>query len=158
MPELSGTDQRLADLGIILPEVLRPVANYLGVKQSGDLLYVSGQIGDIKGAVGADVSLEEGQECARQAVLYMLAKVRAAIGSLDRVASVDKLLGFVRSAPDFTMQPKVIDGASDLLIAIFGGEIGPHSRTATGVLQCPYGAAVQLEMTLRLRDAYTKVQ
>lgn len=145
-------EQRLADLGIILPEVLKPVANYLGVKRSGDLLYVSGQIGDIKGAVGADVTLEEGQECARQAVLYMLAKVKLSLGRLDRVTSVDKLLGFVRSAPDFTAQPRVIDGASDLLIAVFGEEIGAHSRTATGVLQCPYGAAVQLEMTLRIRD------
>ena len=148
-------EQRLIDLGITLPPVLEPVANYLGVKQAGDLLYVSGQIGDIKGAVGADVSLEEGQECARQAVLYMLAKVKAALGTLDRVAAVDKLLGFVRSAPDFTQQPRVVDGASDLLTAIFGEEIGPHSRTATGVLQCPYGAAVQLEMILRVRDHAT---
>jgi hypothetical protein len=103
--------------------------------------------------VGTDVTLEGGQECARQALLYMLAKVQRELGSLDRVASVDKLLGFVRSAPDFTQQPKVVDGASDLLIAIFGEEIGPHSRTATGVLQCPYGGAVQLKMTLRIRDA-----
>jgi enamine deaminase RidA (YjgF/YER057c/UK114 family) len=144
-------EKRLAELGITLPPVLKPVANYLGVKQAGDLLYVSGQIGDIKGAVGADVTLEEGQECARQALLYMLSKVKASLGSLDRVVSIDKLLGFVRSAPDFTQQPKVIDGASDLLVAIFGDEIGPHSRTATGVLQCPYGSAVQLEMTLRVR-------
>ena len=146
-------EQRLAELGITLPEVLKPVANYLGVKQSGDLLYVSGQIGDIKGAVGSDVTLEEGQECARQALLYMLAKVKRHLGGLDRVASVDKLLGFVRSAPDFTQQPKVVDGASDLLVAVFGEDIGPHSRTATGVLQCPYGAAVQLEMTLRIRSS-----
>ena len=148
--ETSIVEKRLSEMGLTLPPAKEPVANYIGCKQSGDLLYVSGQIGDIRGAVGGCLSVEDGQLCARSAVLHMLRTVKAAIGDLDRIASVDKLLGFVRSAPDFIGQPKVLDGASDLLIAIFG-DAGKHSRTATGVLQTPYGSAVQLEMTLRLK-------
>lgn len=146
----SIVERRLNEMGLTLPPAKEPVANYLGCKQSGDLLYVSGQIGDIRGAVGGCLSVEDGQLCARSAVLHMLQTVKTAIGDLDRVDSVDKLLGFVRSAPDFIKQPKVLDGASDLLIALFG-EAGRHSRTATGVLQTPFGSAVQLEMTLRLK-------
>lgn len=148
--ETSIVEQRLHGLGLTLPPVKEPVANYLGCKQSGDLLYVSGQIGDVRGTVGGCLTIEDGQLCARNAILIMLRTVKTAIGDLDRVASVDKLLGFVRSAPDFIEQPKVLDGASDILIALFG-EIGRHSRTATGVLQTPFGSAVQLEMTLRLK-------
>ncbi len=111
---------------------------------------MAGQIGDVRGAVGSEVTVVEGQLCARQAVIYMLGTVKGAIGDLDRIASVDQLVGYVRSAPDFTAQPVVVDGASDLLVEIFG-EAGHHARTATGVLQTPFGAAVQLEMTLRLK-------
>jgi enamine deaminase RidA (YjgF/YER057c/UK114 family) len=145
----SAVEARMAELGIALPPPRAPVANYLGCKQSGDILHVSGQIGAIKGAVGSDLTVAEGQECARQAVVVMLGTVKGAIGNLDRIVSVDRLTGYVRSAPDFTAQPAVVDGASNLLIEIFG-EAGRHARTATGVLQTPYGAAVQLEMTLRL--------
>ncbi len=143
-------ESRLVALGLEFPPPRRPVANYVGCKQSGDLLFVSGQIGDVRGAVGSDVTKEDGRLCARQAALYMLGTVKGAIRDLDRIASVEKVLGFVRSAPDFTEQPYVIDGASDLLIEIFG-EAGRHSRTATGVMQLPFGASVQLEMTLRLK-------
>ncbi len=146
----SEVERKLDALGLKLPPLKQPVAKYLGCKQSGDLLYVSGQVGDIRGAVGHDVTLEEGQQCAREAVLHMLRTVKAAIGDLDRIASIDKVLGFVRSDPEFTAQPEVVNGASDLLIALFG-EAGQHSRTATGVLQTPFGASVQLEMTLRLK-------
>ncbi|HUS54165.1 MAG TPA: RidA family protein [Thermohalobaculum sp.] len=149
-PEISNVERRLTALGLELPPSKQPVANYLGCKRSGDLLYVSGQIGLVRGAVGSDVTLAQGQQCAREAVLQMLRTVDDTTGDLDQIVSVEKLLGFVRSAPDFTEQPKVIDGASDLLIAIFG-EAGRHSRTATGAPQLPFGAAVQLEMTLRLR-------
>jgi enamine deaminase RidA (YjgF/YER057c/UK114 family) len=147
----SNVERQLMAIGLDLPPSKQPVANYLGCKQSGDLLYVSGQIGVVRGAVGSDVTLAEGQLCARQAVLQMLRTVKDQIGDLDRIVSVDKLLGFVRSAADFTQQPKVIDGASDLLIALFG-EAGRHSRTATGAPQLPFGASVQLEMTLRVRS------
>lgn len=146
---LSRVEQRLRELGHELRAPKEPVANYLGCKRVGDVLHVSGQIGEIKGAVGADLTVEQGRECARQAVLIMLATVKNTIGDLDLIAGVDRLTGFVRSAPDFTEQPQVVDGASDLLVALFG-EAGRHARTATGVLQTPFGAAVQLEMTLRL--------
>ena len=148
--DTSMVERQLKSIGQELPPSKPPVANYLGCKQSGDLLYVSGQIGLVRGAVGSDVTVAEGQLCARQAVLQMLRTVKDQISDLDQIASVEKLLGFVRSADDFTEQPKVIDGASDLLIAVFG-EAGRHSRTATGAPQLPFGASVQLEMTLRLR-------
>ncbi len=152
MPGRRRTDVvegRLRALGLELPPPRKPVANYIGCKRSGDLLFVAGQIGDVRGAVGGDVTRDDGRLCARQAVLYMLGTVKGAIGNLDRIASVDKVLGFVRSAPDFTEQPYVIDGASDLLIELFG-DAGRHSRTATGVMQLPFGASVQLEITVRL--------
>ena len=152
LTETSAVDNRLVTLGLELPPSKEPVANYLGCKRSGDLLYVSGQIGLVRGAVGSDVTVAEGQLCARQAVLQMLRTVKDELGDLDQVVSVDKLLGFIRSAADFTDQPKVLDGASDLLIALFG-DAGRHSRSATGSPQLPYGASVQLEMTLRLRPA-----
>ena len=147
---ISAVERRLQVIGLELPPEKEPVANYVGCKQSGDRLYVSGQIGDIRGAVGGCLTVEDGQLCARSAVLQMLRTVKSAIGDLDRIASVDKMLGFVRSAPNFIEQPKVLDGAFDLLIALLG-EAGRHSRTATGVLQTPYGSAVQLELTLRLK-------
>ncbi len=148
--EISEVERRLHAMGLELPPWKQPVAKYLGCKQSGDLLYVSGQIGDVRGAVGSDVTIEEGRQCARQAILHMLRTVKTEIEDLDRIASVEKVLGFVRSAADFTEQPDVLNGASDLLIALFG-DAGQHSRTATGVLQTPFGASVQLEMTLRLK-------
>ena len=146
---ICAVERSLNATGLELPPRKAPVANYLGCKQSGDVLYVSGQIGDIRGVVGAGITKEEGQLCARQALLHMLRTVKEEIGSLDRIASIDKLLGFVRSAADFTGQPAVIDGASNLLVDLFG-DAGRHSRTATGVMQTPFGAAVQLEMTVRL--------
>ena len=143
-------EHRLNATGLELPSHKPSVANYLGCKQSGDLLYVSGQIGDIRGVVGAGITKQEGQHCAQQALLHMLRTVKEEIGSLDRIASIDKLLGFVRSAADFTEQPAAIDGASNLLVDLFG-VAGLHSKTAMGVTQTPFGAAVQLEMTVRLK-------
>ena len=102
------------------------------------------------GEVGSDVDLAQGQAAARGAVIDLLAIIKDAIGDLDLIESVDYMQGFVRSAPDFTQQPQVINGASDLLVDVFG-EAGRHARTATGVAQLPYGASVQLEMILRLK-------
>ena len=150
--EISMVERHLNSIGLELPPSKQPVANYLGCKRSGDLLYVSGQIGLVRGAVGRDVTVADGQLCARQAVLQMLRTVKDEIGDLDQIASVEKLLGFVRSSDEFTEQPKVVDGASDVLIAVFG-DAGRHSRTATGAAQLPFGASVQLEMTLRLELA-----
>lgn len=154
-PDTGTVERRLEAIGLELPPSKPLAANYLGCKRSGGLLHVSGQIGLVRGAVGSDVTVEQGRLCARQAVLQMLRTVKDEIGDLDRIASVEKLLGFVRSAAGFTGQPKVVDGASNLLIALFG-EAGRHSRTATGAPQLPFGAAVQLEMALRLRPAWRR--
>ncbi len=144
-------ESRLSELGENLPAARKPVANYLGCKRSGDTLYVSGRVSQVRGEVGTDIDLAKGQAAAKGALLDILAIVKAEIGDLDRIISVEKMNGFVRSAPSFTEQPKVIDGASDLLIQIFGDD-GQHARTATGVAQLPFGAAVQLEMVMRLRS------
>ena len=144
-------ESRLAELGEELPAAKKPVANYLGCKISGDTLYVSGRVSQMRGEVGTEIDLAQAQGAAKGALLDILAILKEEIGDLDRIVSVEKMNGFVRSAPSFTEQPKVIDGASDLLIQIFGDD-GGHARTATGVAQLPFGAAVQLEMVMRLRS------
>lgn len=146
---MSVVEQRLAGLGLSLPPATRPVANYVGTKQSGDLLFVSGRVSLVRGEVGSEVSPAEAKIAARDTALLILAIVKQDIGDLDRITSVDHVRGFVRSAPSFIDQPQVIDGASDLLVEIFG-ERGRHARTATGVGQLPFGAAVQLDMILRI--------
>lgn len=143
-------ENRLASLGETLPPYKKPVANYLGCKRSGEWLYVSGRVSPILGEVGTDLTVQEAQTAARKALLDILAIIKAEIGDLDEIRSIEKMTGFVRSGKDFTEQPRVIDGASDLLVALFG-EDGRHARTATGVAQLPFGAAVQLEMVVRLK-------
>ena len=143
-------ENRLAELGESLPAAKSPVANYLGCKRTGDMLYVSGRVSRIRGEVGSELDLARAQEAAKEALLDILAIVKAEIDDLDSVISIEKLNGFVRSAASFTDQPKVIDGASDLLVEIFGDD-GRHARTATGVAQLPFGAAVQIEMIMRLQ-------
>lgn len=145
----SRTERRLEALGLALPPAKAPVANYLGTKRSGDLLFVSGRVSALCGEVGSHVAVADAKTAARDTVLDLLAIIRQDIGDLDRIASVERVHGFVRSAPDFTGQPEVVDGASDLLVALFG-EAGRHARTATGASQLPFGAAVQLDMVLRL--------
>jgi enamine deaminase RidA (YjgF/YER057c/UK114 family) len=142
-------EDRLSGLGETLPAAKRPVANYLGCKRSGDTLYVSGRVSQVRGEVGTELTVAEAKVAAKDALLDILAIIKNDIGDLDKIVSVEKLVGFVRSAPSFTEQPKVIDGASDLLVALFG-ENGQHARTATGVAQLPFGAAVQLDMILKL--------
>jgi enamine deaminase RidA (YjgF/YER057c/UK114 family) len=149
---MSVVEDRLRALGLALPAAKAPVANYLGSKRSGDLLFVSGRVSQLRGEVGSDVALADAKTAARDAMLDLLAIVKQDIGDLDRIVSVEQVRGFVRSAPFFTKQPHVIDGASDLLIALFG-EQGRHARTATGAAQLPFGAAVQLDMVVRLSPA-----
>jgi enamine deaminase RidA (YjgF/YER057c/UK114 family) len=148
---MSQVEDRLSKLGESLPDAKKPVANYLGCKLAGNTLYVSGRVSQMRGEVGTDLTATEAQVAARSAMLDILAIIKDEIRDLDRIVSVEKLVGFVRSAPTFTEQPKVIDGASDLLISLFG-DSGRHARTATGVAQLPFGAAVQLEMILTLRN------
>ena len=140
---------RLGQLGIELPAPKRPVANYLGCKRSGDLLFVSARVSERAGEVGTQIDREEAKQAARQAALSILSIVQAEIGDLDRIESVERMQGFVRSAASFTEQPYVIDGASEVLIEIFG-QAGHHARTATGAAQLPFGAAVQLDMVMRM--------
>lgn len=148
---MDNIDRRLAELGVTLPPPKQPVANYVGCKQSGHQLFVSALVSQTRGAAGAEVSIEAAADAARATVLGLLAIVREHLGTLDRVASIDKMTGFVHSDAEFISQPAVVDGASRMLIDIFG-EAGRHARTATGVAQLPFGATVQLEMILSLRD------
>ena len=146
---MNAIEARLAAFGLALPPAKAPVANYIGTKRSGDLLFVSGRVSQLRGEVGTDVTAADARLAARDTVLDLLAIIKQDVGDLDRIASIDYVRGFVRSAPSFTDQPRVIDGASDLLVALFG-EDGRHARTATGAAQLPFGAAVQLDMVVRL--------
>ncbi|MEZ5920964.1 MAG: RidA family protein [Parvularculaceae bacterium] len=142
-------EEKLKSLGLALPAPHAPVGNYLGAKRSGDLLFVSARVSDLRGVVGADVTADEARIAARDTTLQILAIIKKEIGDLGLIASVESLRGFVRSASDFTEQPRVIDGASELLIALWG-EAGRHARSATGVNALPFGAAVQIDMVMRL--------
>ncbi len=148
---MSGIEDKLHSLGESLPQPKEPVANYLGCKVSGNTLYASGRVSLTRGELGTDLDVAQGQVAAKEAMLDILSIIKREIGDLDRIQSVEKMIGFVRSGATFTEQPKVIDGASDLLVNLFGAA-GRHARTATGVAQLPFGAAVQLELILRLKE------
>jgi enamine deaminase RidA (YjgF/YER057c/UK114 family) len=144
-------DARLAELGIEVPEAAAAVANYVGYVRSGNLVFVSGQVPLVDGAfkfqgkVGAEFSVEEGQEAARICAINIIAQLKAACGGdLDRVRRIVKLGGFVNSTPEFTDQPKVINGASDLMVAVFG-DAGRHSRAAVSAGALPLGVAVEVD-------------
>lgn len=150
-------DARLQELGITLPQAAAPVASYVPVVIHGDLAFVSGQVSFVdgellKGRLGEDVSLEDGMKAARGCGLMILAQLKAALGSLDRVVRVVKLGGFVNSAPDFTEQPKVVNGASDLMLEVFR-EAGKHARAAVGVPSLPLGVAVEVDAVVAIRSA-----
>ena len=144
-------EQRLANLGIELPEAASPAANYIPYVVTGNLVFVAGQItlwnGEIKykGRVGDDLSVDDGYQAARLCGLNLLAQVReAAGGDLDRVNRVVKLGGFVNSTPDFTDQPEVVNGASDLMVDVFG-EAGKHARFALSAGALPRNVAVEID-------------
>jgi enamine deaminase RidA (YjgF/YER057c/UK114 family) len=146
---------RLAELGIALPPPPKPVASYLPAVRSGSLLFISGQLPTengrvlFPGKVPADLSIDDATAAARVAVQNALAVAQAELGSLDRVARVVRLTGHVASAPGFTAQPAVINGASDLLFQVFG-ERGRHSRAALGAAELPLGAPVEIELILEI--------
>jgi enamine deaminase RidA (YjgF/YER057c/UK114 family) len=141
-------EARLRELGHELPGLRPRAGNYVGWVRAGDLLFLSGQGADGHvGRVGAELDVEAGRRAARDCVLNLLAQTRDALGALDRVDRVVKLLGFVACTPDFTAAPKVIDGASDLLVELFG-ERGQHARSAIGVQALPLGFAVEVEMVV----------
>jgi enamine deaminase RidA (YjgF/YER057c/UK114 family) len=146
---------RLKELGLELPPTRTPVANYVPAVRSGSLVFLSGHgpfRGDgtlITGKVGADLTLEEGYQAARQVALVLLASLQAEIGRLDKVRRIVKLLGMVNCTPDFPDQPKVINGASDLLVEVFGDK-GRHARSAVGMNALPMNIAVEIEMIVEV--------
>lgn len=147
---MSALDDRLSELGLVVPEGSKPVAAYIPAVVTGNLVYTSGQLPMVDGAlpatgkVGAAVTPEDAKALARNCVLNGLAAARSAIGSLDRITRVVKVVGFVASDPSFTGQPGVINGASELLGEIFG-EPGQHARSAVGVAVLPLDAPVEIE-------------
>ena len=150
-------DQRLAELGITLPTPAAPVASYVPAVEVGGLLHISGQISVaedgalIKGRLGEDLDLDAGIAAARRCGIMLLAQMKSALGSLDRVGRVVKLGVFVNSAGYFTDQPKVANGASELMQDVFG-ESGRHARSAVGVPVLPLGVAVEVDAIVAIRD------
>ena len=147
-------EQVLADMGLELPEVTSGVGSFIPTVQTGNLLFVSGNTGarlyDFRGKLGAGVSIEQGYEASKCAMLGCLAAARHVLGDLDRIERVVKLLGFVNAGEGFVDTPKVINGASDLLIALYGDN-GRHARSAIGVAALPGNAPVEVEMVVQVR-------
>ena len=145
---MSASD-RLKAAGVTLPDARPPVANYVPFVITGNLLFLSGQVsitpdGLIKGRLGEDMTLEQGQQAARACAINLIAQMKAALGDLDRVTRVVKLGGFVNAAADFTDLPKVVNGCSDLMVEIFGDK-GRHARAAVACPVLPMGAAVEVD-------------
>jgi len=149
---MAGTvEQKIADLGIELPSPAKPIANYVACVRTGNILVVSGQLcfgaeGKLaaKGQLGAGVSIEDGQKAARACGVNLLAQIKAALGDLDKVVRVVRLGGFINSEPTFVDGPKVMNGASDLMVEVFGDK-GRHARSTVGVSALPADAAVEVE-------------
>lgn len=147
---MSAIETRLSELGLTLPEAAAPVANYVPFTVVGGLVHISGQVsrdasGLILGKLGAGTDVEAGAAAARTCALQLISQLKAACGGdLERLVQVVKLNGFVNSAPDFTDQPKVINGASDLMVEVFGDR-GRHARSAVGVAALPLGVAVEVD-------------
>ena len=152
---MSTPEERLAELGLAVPEVAKPVASYVPAVRSGHHVFTSGQLpmreGQLiaTGKVGGEVTAEEAVECARQCALNALAAVRAEIGELSNVKRIVKVVAFVASTPDFTGQPGVANGASELFGAVFG-ELGQHARSAVGVPVLPLDAPVEVEIVVEV--------
>ena len=144
-------EEALNHLGIDLPPAKPPVGNYIGCKIAGNLLYASGRVSDLKGEVGTDITEEEAKKAAKDTVLLILSIIKTDIKDLDLLKGVAKMQGFIHCNRNFTRLPEVLDGASDLLVSIFG-ENGRHARTATGVAQLPFNAALQLDIIFELAN------
>ena len=148
---MTAVEQKLAGLGITLPTPANPIANYVAFVRSGNQLIVSGQLcfgadGQLaaKGQLGGDVSIDDGKKAARACAINLIAQVKAALGDLDKVVRVVRLGGFINSAPGFADGPKVMNGASDLMVEAFGDK-GRHARSTVGVSALPLDAAVEVE-------------
>jgi enamine deaminase RidA (YjgF/YER057c/UK114 family) len=174
---MTSPETRLTELGIALPGLQPAIGNYLSAKQDGGTVYVSGHgpirvdergflpgrddrevsVQDAMGAlitgkVGSDISADDAREAARLTTLFLLSALRAEIGSLDRVRSVLKVFGMVNCAPGFNNTPHVIDGCSELLVQVFGEEVGRHARTAVGMAELPLDIPVEIEMIVGISD------
>lgn len=148
-------EKKMRGLGLELPEVPKPVASYVPAVRSGNYVYTSGQVpfakGELmyRGKLGGDLTIEQGYECARVTALNCLAAVKSVTDDLDRVKQIVRVTGFINSAPGFGDQPKVLNGASDLLVEIFG-ERGKHSRLAIGTSELPLGAPLEIDMVVEI--------
>jgi len=152
-----ATSDRLVEMGLTLPEVAVPLASYIPAQRSGNMVYTSGQLPLVEGEliatgkVGADVDEATAIECARVCALNALAAIVSVVGDIDRVVRVVKVVGFVASTPEFTGQPAIINGTSNLLGDIFG-DAGVHARSAVGVAALPKDAPVEVEMIVEVSD------
>lgn len=154
---MSKSEERLKALGLALPTPTAPVANYVPFVRTGNMVHISGQLsndgsGRIKGTLGVDVSLEDGVEAARLCGLNLLAQMKAAAGGeLDNIIRVVKLNAFVQAGPDFYDIPQVINGCSDLMVAVLG-DAGRHARSAVGMYKIPLGFAVEIDAVIEVAD------
>lgn len=154
---MGSIEERLNAMGITLPSAPKPAAVYIPVQQTGNLLFTSGQDcrkdGKLiyEGKVGRDLTIEQGQEAARQTIINCLAVLKKHIGDLDKITKIVKVLGFVNSAPGFVEQPYVINGASEFLEKVFG-EKGKHARSAVAANELPFNTPVEIEMIVELDD------
>jgi len=152
---VNGPEQRLAELGLSIPEMVQPMAAYVPTVRSGAFVYTAGQLPIVDGALprtgklGAEVSTDQGRELAQQCALNALAAIKSEVGDLASVKRVVKVVGFVASAPEYYDQPEVINGASELLGAVFG-EAGKHARSAVGVAVLPRNAPVEVEVIVEV--------
>ncbi|MBU3573354.1 RidA family protein [Priestia aryabhattai] len=152
MPTVQTPESRLQELGLTLSKVRPSVGNYVSCVRTGNLLFTAGQgVDQYHGKLGKDLTIEEGYKAAQQSMLNVLSAVSYELGGLSKVKRVVKILGFVNSTEDFTDQPKVMDGASDLLVKVFGDK-GKHGRSAVGMAQLPNNTAVEVEMVLEIED------
>ncbi|KSU63326.1 hypothetical protein AS034_03475 [[Bacillus] enclensis] len=145
-------EARLKELGLNLPDPRHAAGNYVSCVRTGNLIFTSGQgTNEFRGRLGEDVSIEIGYNAAKQCMLNLLTVLKQELGELSKVKRVVKVLGFVNSAPDFTDQPNVMNGASDLLVQVFG-ERGKHGRSAVGMAQLPLNNAVEVEMVVEVEE------
>ena len=154
--DTTDVEARLAELGITLPNPPAPVANYVRAVRSGNLVFLAGhgplreEGGYITGKVGVDLTLDEGYEAARRTGIALLASLKAEIGDLNKVKRIVRAFGMVNTTPDFTQHPQVINGCSDLMVALFGEERGKHARAAVGMTSLPIDIAVEIEMVVEV--------
>ncbi|MBR5474328.1 MAG: RidA family protein [Lachnospiraceae bacterium] len=154
---MAQIEKRLEELGIVLPPAPSPMANYVSVQRSGNMLYFSGsgpmegKTAIYQGRLGENLTVEEGYQAARISGLNLIAQLKRVVGDLDKVKQIVKVLAFVASAPDFYAQPAVMNGASDLFVEVFG-EKGKHARSAVGTSVLPFGIPVEIEMIVEIEE------